>query len=65
MISSNLQCEVSGKITGAGADMFHETYTASVVGQGRGVDDVRDLAATADKLIATLREGKWAEQENK
>jgi uncharacterized protein YaaN involved in tellurite resistance len=57
--------EVSNKIAGAAADMFHETYTASVASQGRGLDQVRALAATADKLVATLREGERIEQENK
>ncbi len=56
---------VSEKIAGAATEMFHETYTASVASQGRGLDDVRALAATADKLVATLREGERIEQENK
>ena len=57
--------KVSQKIAGAAADMFHETYTTSVASQGRGLDDVRALAETADKLVATLREGEKIEQENK
>ncbi len=57
--------EVSGKIAGAATDLFHDVYTTSIASQGRGLDDVRALAATADKLIETLREGERLEQENK
>ncbi|MGB0749154.1 MAG: toxic anion resistance protein [Magnetospiraceae bacterium] len=57
--------DVSQKIAGAATDMFHETYTTSIASQGRGLDDVRALAATADKLVSTLREGEKIEQENK
>jgi len=57
--------EVSGKIAGAASEMFHEVYTTSIASQGRGLDDVRALTATADKLITTLREGEKLEQANK
>ncbi len=33
--------------------------------QGRGLDDVRLLAQTADKLIETLKQANTIEQENK
>lgn len=57
--------EVSAKIAGAAAEMFDEVYTTSLASQGRGLDDVRALAQTADKLIETLRKGEAIEQENK
>ena len=57
--------KVSQKISGAAADMFQETYTTSVASQGRGLDDVRALADSVDKMVATLREGERIEQENK